>query len=297
MEKIISGHQTRKTERGNPDFGAAKDTFFWVSTQHPNQQRALFHPMDDSGKNRSNVTVPLIKPPGEKMVEKILFPTDFSEFAQRMLGCITEIPGIIEVILLHIIDATQYSIHGWTHEPERENAKFLMEEKKKFLEDQGLNVATHVDVITSGTMSQRILEVAELERVSLTIMGTHQKTAVDTLLHGSVSYDLLHHMNTHVLILRQDTQECPGGNTPEETCPHLFLKVLVPVDFMENSREMFVFVRGMVGIGELILQHVITEGETEPKIEKNVTHARDELAKIQKDLEPTGFRITVHVRV
>jgi hypothetical protein len=79
------------------------------------------------------------------MFKKVLFPTDFSEFAQRMIGCITEIPGIREVVLLHIIDATQYSIHGWIHEPERKNAKILMVEKKKYLEGLGLNVITYVD--------------------------------------------------------------------------------------------------------------------------------------------------------
>ena len=231
------------------------------------------------------------------MFEKILFPTDFSEFAQRMLDCINEIPGVREVVLLNIIDATQYSIHGWTHEPERENAKLLMEEKKKFLEDRGLKAVTFVDAITSGTMSQRILEVADRENVSLTIMGTHQKTSMDTFLHGSVSYDLLHHMNTHVLIVRQNTPEYDGGNPPEDTCPHLFSKVFVPVDFTDLSHEMLAFVRGMQGLGELVLLHVVTEGETKQEIDQEITHATGELAKIQKDLEQAGFRVTVHVRV
>jgi nucleotide-binding universal stress UspA family protein len=231
------------------------------------------------------------------MFEKILFPTDFSEFAQRMLNCITEIPGVREVVLLNIIDATQYSIHGWTHESERENAKILMQEKKKLLEEQGLNVVTHVDAITSGTMSQRILEVAEQETVSLTIMGTHQKTSIDTFLHGSVSYDLLHHMTTHVLIVRQNATDCDRRNTTENTCPHIFSKVLVPVDFTENSREMLSFVRGMQGLREIVLLHVVTEGETKQEIDQGVVNASEELLKIQKDLEEAGFLVTVRVRV
>jgi nucleotide-binding universal stress UspA family protein len=234
---------------------------------------------------------------GEYMFEKVLFPTDFSEFAQRMLGCVTEIPGVREVVLLNIIDATEYSIHGWTHEPERENAKILIQEKKKYLEEQGLNVVTYVDAITSGTMAQRILEVADREKVSLTIMGTHQKTSIDTFLHGSVSYDLLHHMNTHVLIVRQNAPECNGGNHQEDTCSHIFSKVLVPVDFTDLSREMLTFVREMQGLRELVLLHVVTEGETKHEIDQEIAHAGEELAKIQKDLEPAAFRVTVHIRV
>jgi nucleotide-binding universal stress UspA family protein len=142
-----------------------------------------------------------------------------------------------------------------------------------------------------------LMRVAEQEKVSLTIMGTHQKTSIDSLLHGSVSYDLLHHMNTHVLILRQNDSECPSGNTPEENYPHVFSKVLVPVDFTENSRKMHAFVRGMIGIGELVLQHVVTKGDTEQEIEQNIALTGEELATVQKDLEHAGFRVMVHVHV
>jgi nucleotide-binding universal stress UspA family protein len=213
-----------------------------------------------------------------------------------MIPCIPGIPGVKDVVLLHIIDATQYSIHGWTHEPERENARLLMEEKKKYLNEHGLEVVTAVDAITSGTMSGRILEIAEREKVSLTIMGSHQKTSMDTFLHGSVSYDLLHHMNTHVLVMRQNATVCDRGKT-EGTCRHIFSKVLVPVDFTDLSREMLIVVRGMNGISELVLGHVVTEGENEQEIEKRIAHARNELAMIQTDLEPAGFRVTIHIRV
>ncbi|MFZ2412297.1 MAG: universal stress protein, partial [Candidatus Methanoperedens sp.] len=68
------------------------------------------------------------------MFEKVLFPTDFSEYAQKTLECIGEIPGIKELMLLHVVDATHPSKHGWTHGPHIENAKILMEEKKEYLE-------------------------------------------------------------------------------------------------------------------------------------------------------------------
>jgi len=129
------------------------------------------------------------------------------------------------------------------------------------------------------------------------VIGTHQKSSFDTFLHGSMSYDLLHHMNVHVLIIRENVVEFPRGKSHDDTCPHIFLKVLVPVDFTENSRELLTFVRGMRGISELVLMHVVTEWENGREIENGIANAREELAKIQKNLEQAGFRVTVHIRV
>jgi nucleotide-binding universal stress UspA family protein len=231
------------------------------------------------------------------MFEKVLFPTDFSGFSQRMLPCITDIPGVKEVILLYIIDATQSSGYGLTHQQERENAHLIMEEKKAYLEERGLKATTYVEVITDGTMYRKILAIAEREKVSLMVTGTHQKSLFETFMHGSMSYDLLHHMNTQVLILRENAVELPRGKSCEETCPHIFSKVLVPVDFTENSRELLAIVRGMHGISELVLVHVVTEWENSREIENGVANARVELAKIRKDLEQAGFRVAVHIRV
>ena len=97
------------------------------------------------------------------MFEKVLFPTDFSEYAQKTLECIGEIPGIKELMLLHIVDATHPSKRGWTHGPHIENAKILMEEKKEYIESLGLKVKTKVDVITVGEVYREILENAEKE--------------------------------------------------------------------------------------------------------------------------------------
>jgi len=47
------------------------------------------------------------------MFEKVLFPTDFSEYAQKTLECIGDIPGIKRIVLLHVVDATHPSKRGW----------------------------------------------------------------------------------------------------------------------------------------------------------------------------------------
>ena len=43
------------------------------------------------------------------MFEKVLVALDFSVYSQKILDRITEIPGIQEVVLLHVVDATRPS--------------------------------------------------------------------------------------------------------------------------------------------------------------------------------------------
>ena len=40
------------------------------------------------------------------MFEKVLIPTDFSRYSSKIIECIAEIPGMKEVVLLHVLDAS-----------------------------------------------------------------------------------------------------------------------------------------------------------------------------------------------
>ena len=68
------------------------------------------------------------------MFEKVLLPTDFSADSQRVLGYVKNIPGVRDIILLHVVDATRQSILGWDHGPRIENAKILLDENRQVLE-------------------------------------------------------------------------------------------------------------------------------------------------------------------
>ncbi|OPY36859.1 MAG: Universal stress protein family protein [Methanoregula sp. PtaU1.Bin051] len=72
------------------------------------------------------------------MFDKVLVALDFSQHSQTILDRLGEIPGIKEVVLLHVVDATHPSRHGWTHDPEIENAKILLNEKKEAIGKTGL---------------------------------------------------------------------------------------------------------------------------------------------------------------
>lgn len=230
------------------------------------------------------------------MFEKVLFPTDFSEYAQKTLECIGEIPGVKEVVLLHIVDATHPSKRGWTHGPHIENARILMEEKKEFLENLGLNVKTKVDVITEGDVPGEILETADKEKVSLIVMGARGRGLIQGLL-GSVCASVLRRAKTDVLIMRHKLAEGLEGKTFEKFCPMMLSKVLYPTDFSEASLKALAFVKGLKGMGELVLMHVVSKGETHEEIEAYVIDAQKKLEDIGKDISKAGIKVKTHVHV
>ncbi len=232
------------------------------------------------------------------MFEKVLFPTDFSEYAHKTLECIREIPGIKEVVLLHVVDATHPSPkHGWIHGPHIENAKILMEEKKKYLENLGLKVKIKVDVITEGEVYIEILETAEKEKASLIVMGARGKSKIKDLFLGSVSSKVVHHAKTNLLIMRYKLVEDLEGLKHEKFCPMIFSKVLLPTDFSEPAEKTISFMTEIKDIKEMVLLNVVSKGETEEEIEENVNEAKSKLGDIREVLSKAGFNVKDHVRV
>ncbi len=171
------------------------------------------------------------------MFEKVLVALDFSPYSQKILDRVSEIPGIQEVVLLHVVDATRPSRLGWTHGPHIENTKLLMAEKKEVLENLGLKVRINVDVIvnaiTQGTIAQAILDVAKTEDVSLIIVGARGINPIQELLLGSVSSTVLRNAKMNVLVMRPDQI---SGAGPAAHRP-LFSNVLVPTDFSRPADD------------------------------------------------------------
>src|SRR5512136_889487 len=174
------------------------------------------------------------------MFKKVLVALDFSAYSQKILDYIGEIPGVNEVVLLHVVDATSPAKLGWAREPYIENARILMAEKKEALEHPGLKVHVNVDVIvnviTQGTVSQAILEAAETHDVSLILMGARGINPIQELLLGSVSSTVVRQAKTNILIMHFTPEQedvDAGGDTRQK----LFSKLLVPTDFSPSASE------------------------------------------------------------
>jgi nucleotide-binding universal stress UspA family protein len=231
------------------------------------------------------------------MFEKVLVTLDFSPDSQKILDQITEIPGIQEVVLLHVVDATRPSRLGWTHGPHIENTKLLLAEKKEALEHLGLKVRISVDVIvnaiTQGTIAQAIIEIAETEDVSLIIVGARGINPIQELLLGSVSSTVLRNAKMNVLVMRP---ALVSGAGPAAHRP-LFSNVLVPTDFSTPADDVISVLKTLEGMKKVVLLHVVTRAETKADIDESVENARARLAKIQQDLAAAGITADLRVRV
>ena len=230
------------------------------------------------------------------MFEKVLLPMDFSADSQRVLGYVRDIPGVREVILLHVIDATHPSRRGWEHGPQIENGKILMEESRLALEKDGVktetSIETIVNTITQGDITLTILEKADMEHVSLIMMGARGKNTIQNILLGSVSASVIRHAKAPVLLMR-----FRPGTHDTEARRHLFSRVLVPVDFSEPSRYALALLKDIPVTGRVILLHVVDKGESEAEIQAAVGEARERLAMMQKDLATAGIDAEVSVHV
>jgi len=221
------------------------------------------------------------------MFEKVLLPTDFSPDSQRVLGYVKDIPGVRNVTLLHVVDATRPSRRGWEHGPHRENAKILLDENRQALEKNGVQaeviIEAIVNTITQGDIPLTILEKAETESVSLIMMGARGKNTIQNILLGSVSANVIRHAKTPVLLMR-----FPPDSREGENRPNLFSRILVPVDFSEPSRFTLSLLEDLPSTGQVILLHVVDKGESESEIQAAVKEAKEKLAIITKDLATAG---------
>jgi nucleotide-binding universal stress UspA family protein len=230
------------------------------------------------------------------MFEKVLLPTDFSPDSERVLGYVKDIPGVEEVTLLHVVDATRPSRKGWDHNPEIANAKILLEESRRALEQTGVRagavVETIVSTITQGDIPLTILEKADGERASLIMMGARRKNTIASILLGSVSANVIRHAKIPVLLIR-----FPPGSGTADNRPHLFSRVLVPVDFSGPSEKALALLRELPGIGQAVLLHVVDRGESDGEIQAAVRASRERLEAIQQDLAGNGITAEVLVHV
>ena len=229
------------------------------------------------------------------MFEKILFPNDFSEYALKTLECIGDIPGVKEVVLLHVVDTAHLSKTGLKQEPYVQDAMIRLEKEKKQLERIGLKVKIKVEVITGNDVSHVILETLNREKVTLVVMGAHGKSLIEGILLGSVATNVLRYGNTHVLIMRHKFTDCLAGKKYDKFLKNIFSKVLLPVDFSEPSLETLSLAKDLKGIEEAVLVHVVERGETKEEIDGSILEARKRLEIIGKDFSRKGIKVKIHV--
>jgi nucleotide-binding universal stress UspA family protein len=224
------------------------------------------------------------------MFEKLLFATDFSEYATKTLDCIAGFPGARDVILLHVIkEARSPRGGGEISESLSLNERNLLKEEKRYLETLGEDLRVKTVVKVSSDIAGAVLETAEEKGVSLIIVGARGNSLVEGILLGSVSMAILRRSRTSVLIVRHKIIEGLTGKTYEMSCPRILFRVLCPVDFSKFSDNAIALVSTAMGVGEVILLHVVSQGETEAEIEDALKKANGQIEVIRSSLATRGI--------
>lgn len=225
------------------------------------------------------------------MFEKILFPTDFSEYARKTLDCVAGFPGVREVIIFHVIEAARSPRGGGEiGEAFFGNGEGLLKEERRYLESLSQDFRVTTAVTTSSDTAGAIIRTAEESGVSLIVLGARGKSQVGGVLLGSVSTAVLHRSKTSVLIMRHKIIEELGERTLEKFCPMILYRVLCPVDFSAYSDSAVDLLVRTKGMGDIILMHVVSRGESDDEIRESVEKARARIEEIRDNLSAKGFK-------
>lgn len=152
------------------------------------------------------------------MFEKLLYPTDFSDVAQKALSYVKGLKaaGTTEVVLLRVIsDKSMECIGKGIALAGKEVGNFLsqafqslQEEARQQIrpvEDElrsvGLDVTTRIE---NGVPQTKILELAESEGVSAIVLGSHGRSNLSSALLGSVSDHVIRHAKQPVLVIKRN---------------------------------------------------------------------------------------------
>ena len=229
------------------------------------------------------------------MFKRVLVATDFSTHADTMLECIGEIPGMEEILLVHVINGTLPEagtgfLRASRPSP-RELALASLEEKRQFLQQMtGVTVSQRIVEATDGDIAGAIVQLANMENIPLIVMGGRGKGLISGYILGSVSEEVIQRSRTGVLIMHFRGPENPGKAGLEKFCRYVFSHVLCPVDFSKPSEKTLEYAKSLGCIRRITLLHVVNGKVSGPDRSKRIEKCRQKLAVIEADLAQNGIK-------
>lgn len=230
------------------------------------------------------------------MFRKILFPTDFSERAEVLLDCIAGIPGVREVILLHVVRETRHPMGApGVDALARKNADEMLAMARSYLASLNPGITVTMETTIAPDIAGGILAAAEKWGAGLIVISAHQANVAAGILFGSVASMLMCRVSeANVLVMRHKIIEGLTGKTYEKFCPRIFSRILCPTDFSRFS-EHATALAGTTG-GELILLHVVPGCGTLGEMREAVEEAESRAGAACDSLAAQGVRCRAIVK-
>jgi nucleotide-binding universal stress UspA family protein len=250
------------------------------------------------------------------MFEKILVLTDFSAYSRKFLECIEDLPEVKEVVILNVV-SKDLKAKTWDPVSEVKKAETRLAKEKTLIKSPGVKATVRaVSVVTKGDIPMAIQRVASEENVQLVVMGARGKSFIQSIVLGSMTRSLLNLGDKHLLIMRYkmpgDTgsvlvgdkgisskvAEPPKGlKMLDKFGPKILSKVLIPTDFSQPAEAVVSSFKSMVGVGEIVLLHVVSKGESEEEIQIAINDATEKLNNISREMGNDGVKVTPCIAV
>lgn len=162
----------------------------------------------------------------EKIFKKVLFPTDFSVVSMKALEYVKELKelGTEEIVLLNVIKDQYYYLwddyDSFRKDLERPAEELKKEAQKKLitiaaeLRERGFKVKA---MIARGMPFSKILDVAQEEKISSIILGSHGKGILKKMVFGSVSEAVIRKSKYPVIVIKDEADLIEGRKAWSET--------------------------------------------------------------------------------
>ncbi|ABC77345.1 universal stress protein [Syntrophus aciditrophicus] len=144
------------------------------------------------------------------MFRKILYPTDFSDVANKALDYLIKFKeaGTEEVVILHVVDTRSlhipevYSLMDLSLLGEKQEiaARDKADKIAGILANAGIRTAVRIE---TGIPFKEILRAESEEDISLIVIGSHGVSNVKEMLLGSVSEKVVRKARKPVLIVKR----------------------------------------------------------------------------------------------
>ncbi len=230
------------------------------------------------------------------MFERVLVPADFSKYAQKVLECIGDLPGLKEIVLLNVV-ARDPLARTWDPVAEAKQAEKRLKEEVKYIKAPGIVVKPRAVTAIEGDVARMINTIANQENVDLVMMGARGKSIIQGAILGSSSRNVLRFGDRNLLIMRYKLLGSLEGGAYEKYCTRVFSKVLIPTDLSEPSEAAISFLKSIPGIGEIVLLHVVSKGESKEEIDAGTASATERLNEIASEWSKGGPKVTPQVVV
>ena len=233
------------------------------------------------------------------MFTRILFPTDFSSYANAVFACLPDLKaaGLGEVVMLSVIRPNDVPMPEPVNHESLEYWKFSLEEQlnvaRMALEGKGVHVVTRVEY---GNPVEQILSVAEDGRVNMIVMGAQGMTAAQELLIGSTAYEVVRRATLPVLLQKMEVVRELGHVRCHSVCETMFAHVLHPTDFSECADAAFQVVKRLKssGTNQVTVLHVQDErnmrNRTDEQLAEFDRQDQERLEKLCKSLSMFGLQ-------